>query len=58
MLIKLIIDSPTLGRREKIIDVQSNISEEDIKALYMLHFGVSNLHCSWEKLKEDNQDGK
>lgn len=52
MKIKLIMDSPNAGRNEKIIEVQSNISDDDIKALYKLYLGVNNLYCSWESVKE------
>jgi hypothetical protein len=52
MKIKLIIDSPHAGLNTKTVDVQSNISEEDIRTLYKLYFGVDNLFCSYEIVKE------
>jgi hypothetical protein len=52
MKIKLIMDSPSLGRSTRTIEVQSNISEDDIKALYILYFGVCNPFCSYEKIEE------
>ena len=52
MKVKFKIDSPIGGYSEKILELQSNIVKEDIKAIYIQLFGVANLYCSYEIIQE------
>jgi len=46
------IDSPVGGHSERALNLQSELSIEDIKAMYLQLFGVDNLFCSYEILRE------
>ena len=52
MLVKFMIDSPIGGHSERTLNLQSELSKEDFKAIYLQLFGVDNLFCSYEILKE------
>ena len=52
MKVKFKIDSPLGGYNERTVELQSNISKEDIKAMYLTLFGVSNSFCSYEIIQE------
>lgn len=52
MKIKFMINSPSCGYQERIVEMQSNVSEEDIKSQFNILFGVDNLFCSYEIIEE------
>lgn len=49
MKIKLIFDSQFVGRLGKTVEIQSNISEEDIKSLFLIYLEVPyDENCTYE----------
>lgn len=54
MIVKFILDSINLGKQIKTRELQSNVSEEDIKALFSVIFGIqySPVTCSYEIMKD------
>lgn len=51
MKIKLIFEAQFVGKLEKTVEVQSNISEEDIKSLFMIYLEVPyDDNCIYEIL--------
>jgi len=54
MIVKFILDSMHLGKQIETRELQSNISEEDIKALFPIVFGTqySPVTCSYEIVKD------
>ena len=54
MIVKFILDSIHLGKQIETRELQSNVSEEDIKALFPVVFGVkyNSVTCSYEIMKD------
>jgi hypothetical protein len=54
MMVKFILDSMHLGKQIQTKELQSNVSEEDIKALFPVVFGISYnpVTCSYEIMKD------
>jgi hypothetical protein len=52
--VKLTFKSINLGNVDKIVDIQTNVIDDDIKALFPIYFNVpySKLLCKYEILKE------
>lgn len=56
MMVKFILDSMHLGKQIETRELQSNASEEDIKALFPVVFGIpyNPVTCSYEIIQEGN----
>jgi hypothetical protein len=56
MQVKLIINSQFIGKEVKTVVLQSNVSDDDIKALFPIYFGIkySPLMCSFEREDKKN----
>lgn len=53
MKVKLIFNSPFCQYKEVTVELQSNISEEDIMALFPIYLGtIYNKNCSYKIIKE------
>jgi hypothetical protein len=54
MIVKFILDSINLGKQIQTKELQSNVSEEDIKELFPIVFGIqySPVTCSYEIMKD------
>lgn len=54
MIVKFTLDSIHLGKQIQTKELQSNVSEEDIKALFSVIFGIqySPVTCSYEIMKD------
>lgn len=54
MIVKFILDSINLGKQIETRELQSNVSEEDIKALFSVIFGIpySPVTCKYEIMKD------
>jgi len=52
MKVKLIFDAHFVGYMEQIIELQSTASDEDIKAMFKVEFGIPyDDNCSYEIIK-------
>lgn len=60
MIVKFILDSINLGKQIETRELQSNISDEDIKALFPVVFGIeySPVTCEYEIMKDGDQHDK
>lgn len=54
MIVKFILDSIHLGKQIETREFQSNVSDEDIKALFPIVFGIpySPVTCKYEIMKD------
>lgn len=54
MIVKFTLDSIHLGKQIETRELQSNVSEEDIKALFPVVFGIpySPVTCKFEIIKD------
>lgn len=53
MRVKLIFNSPLHPYEEVTVELQSNVSEDDIIALFPVYLGtIYNENCSYEIIKE------
>ena len=50
MKIKLIFDAQFVGQDEVVLDVPDDITDEEIKALFLKHLGIDfDDNCYWVK---------
>lgn len=54
MLVKFTLDSIHLGKQIETRELQSNLSDEDIKSMFQLVFGIpfNPITCDYERVKD------